>query len=90
VGEQVELMVRSQQAESIAPYERLLSDALSGDPLLFTRQDAVEAAWQVVEPVLNSGQPPHLYEPGTWGPEEADPIIAGSGGWDNPAMIPTI
>ena len=90
VGEQVELMVRNQPGESIAPYERLLSDALSGDPLLFTRQDAVEAAWQVVEPVLNAGPPPHPYEPGTWGPEEADPIIAGSGGWDNPAMIPTI
>ena len=44
----------------------------------------------MVEPVLNAGQPPHLYEPGTWGPEEADPIIAGSGGWDNPAVIPMI
>ena len=84
VGEQLELMVRHQPAEEMPPYERLLADALSGDPLLFTRQDAVEAAWQVVEPVLGSREPPHSYEPGTWGPAEADDIIAKSGGWDNP------
>jgi glucose-6-phosphate 1-dehydrogenase len=86
VGEQVELMVRHQEAEAIPPYERLLGDALSGDPTLFTREDAVEAAWQVVEPVLKAGasEPPHPYEPGTWGPGAADAITAASGGWDNP------
>ena len=85
VGEQVELVVRSQLAEAMPPYERLLSDALSGDPLLFTRQDAVEAAWQVVEPLLTDHEPPQVYAPGTWGPPEAERLIARSGGWDDPA-----
>ena len=65
------------------PYERLLSDAMRGDPLLFTRQDAVEAAWQVVEPVLGNATPLHEYEPGTWGPAKPTPLSNGSG-WFNP------
>ena len=50
------------------PYERLIGDAMNGNGQLFTRQDASEIAWRIVGPVLGDTTPPHLYEPGTWGP----------------------
>ncbi len=62
-------------------YERLLGDAMDGNPTLFARQDAVEAAWKIVEPVLGNAVPAHEYEPGTWGPAEADRLTAEVGGW---------
>jgi glucose-6-phosphate 1-dehydrogenase len=65
-------------------YERLLGDAMDGDPTLFAREDAVEAAWSVVQPILGSVTPVHEYEPGTWGPEEADALAAEIGGWHQP------
>ncbi len=65
-------------------YERLLTDAMRGDPTLFVREDAVEAAWAVVDPVLNDATPIHEYEPGTWGPAEADRLTAGLEGWHDP------
>jgi glucose-6-phosphate 1-dehydrogenase len=58
----------------MSPYERLLGDALRGDPMLFVREDEVETAWTVVEPVLDNATPVHEYEPETWGPPEADAI----------------
>jgi glucose-6-phosphate 1-dehydrogenase len=61
-------------------YERLLDDAMYGDGMLFVREDAVEAAWAVVEPILGNASPAHQYEPGSWGPAEAD-----LGGWHTPA-----
>ncbi len=61
------------------PYERLLSDAMVGDGMLFAREDAVEAAWAVVEPILGDVTPAYEYEPGTWGPAEADRPDQGSG-----------
>jgi glucose-6-phosphate 1-dehydrogenase len=57
---------------------------MQGDPALFTRQDAVEAAWAVVEPVLGDATPVYDYAPGTWGPAEAERLTADVGGWDAP------
>jgi glucose-6-phosphate 1-dehydrogenase len=67
-----------------APYERLLGDALAGDSALFTREDAVEAAWAVVEPVLEKHEPVREYERGSWGPNAADTLIGPDGPWHNP------
>ena len=66
------------------PYERLLGDALRGGPRLFVREDGVEAGWRVVDPILGNVTPVHEYESNSWGPTEADQIIAGDGGWRNP------
>jgi glucose-6-phosphate 1-dehydrogenase len=65
-------------------YERLLGDALRGDATLFAREDYVEEAWRIVDPVLRSGTPISEYEPNTWGPAEVDRRVAPSGGWQNP------
>jgi glucose-6-phosphate 1-dehydrogenase len=66
-------------------YERLLTDAMHGDQLLFVRQDAVEAAWAVVDPILGTETTPlHEYAPGSWGPSEADAMATEIGGWHNP------
>jgi len=88
-GERVELVVRQTQADEMKPYERLLGDALRGDPMLFVGEDGVEAAWSVVDPILGNVTPVHDYEPNTWGPTEADHIIAGDGGWHNPKPTAT-
>jgi glucose-6-phosphate 1-dehydrogenase len=83
-GEQIELTVRHHPAELLpAPYERLLGDALAGDPNLFARQDTVEAAWRIVEPVLDDAVAVHPYQPGTWGPGQASRLARG--GWHDPA-----
>ncbi len=66
-------------------YQRLLGDAMAGDPTLFARQDVVEAAWAVVDPVLRASGPLHVYEPGSWGPPEADALVHEVGGWNTPA-----
>ena len=85
VGEQVELVaVERPGAEEMDAYERVLSDAMAGDRTLFARQDYVEEAWRIVDPVLRAGTPVHEYEPGTWGPSEASQQIAPPGGWQNP------
>ena len=65
-------------------YERLLTDAMRGDPTLFVREDAVEAAWAVVNGVLDDATPVHPYAPGTWGPKEADRLTVGHEGWHDP------
>jgi glucose-6-phosphate 1-dehydrogenase len=83
VGEDVELVATDQPEQDRPAYERLLGDALEGDGELFAREDTVEAEWQVVEPILGDAAPLYEYEPGTWGPEEADQLVAG-GGWSNP------
>jgi glucose-6-phosphate 1-dehydrogenase len=87
VGEAVELVVRQVSADEMTPYERLLGDAIRGDATLFVREDGVESAWRVVDPILGNATPVHEYEPNTWGPAEADRIIAGDGGWHNPKPI---
>jgi glucose-6-phosphate 1-dehydrogenase len=84
VGDQRELYLVEEQPGQEAPYERLLNDAMAGDGALFTREDAVEAAWAVVEPVLASHHPSRPYERGSWGPKEADVLMATNGCWHNP------
>jgi glucose-6-phosphate 1-dehydrogenase len=84
VGEQRELYLFEEQLGEEAPYERLLSDAMAGDGALFTREDAVEAAWAVVEPVLKTHHRARPYKRRSWGPKEADAIIASDGRWHNP------
>jgi glucose-6-phosphate 1-dehydrogenase len=83
-GEPVELIARHSSAGEKGPYERLLGDAMRGDASLFTRDDGVEAAWRVVDPILQTAQPPEPYDPGTWGPASAAAVVAGSGGWHDP------
>jgi glucose-6-phosphate 1-dehydrogenase len=70
----------------VGPYEHLLTEAMAGNSLLFTREDSVEAAWRVVEPVLNNNIPIHEYKPGTWGPKESNDLIAPNGKWINPEI----
>ena len=69
-----------------APYARLLGDAMAGEGALFTREDAVEAAWAVVDPVLKTHRPVHPYKPGSWGPKQAAALIAADGNWHNPIL----
>jgi glucose-6-phosphate 1-dehydrogenase len=80
-GEPVELIARHQSRSELSPYERLLGNAIHGDTTLFTRDDCVEAAWAVVQPILDSPQPPIEYEPGTWGPSSASDIMEGGEIW---------
>ena len=85
IGEPTELsLVQHHSDQPMSAYERLLHDAMLGDPTLFARQDAVEAAWAVVEPVLGNVCPVHPYQPGSWGPAEADHLAADFGGWAQP------
>ena len=67
-------------------YERLIGDALKGDATLFAREDYVEEAWRIVDPVLNENIPAYEYEPNTWGPGEVDRKVSPPGGWHNPAV----
>src|SRR5262249_24985239 len=75
VGEDVELTVTEHDPDPISPYERLLTAAIHGDSTLFAREDSVEAAWTVVDPVLRDPPPVFLYEPGTWGPPESARLL---------------
>ncbi len=87
VGDQQELyLFEGEQPGEETAYERLLEDAMAGDGALFTREDALEAAWAVVEPVLESHQRSIIYKPGSWGPNEADLLIAREGhSWQQPS-----
>jgi glucose-6-phosphate 1-dehydrogenase len=87
VGDQRELYLSEEQPGAETPYERLLGDAMIGDGALFTREDAVEAAWAVVDPVLSNHHRVRSYKRRSWGPAEAGHIIAGDGGWHNPKPI---
>jgi glucose-6-phosphate 1-dehydrogenase len=81
-GEPTELsFFRHEGTDEMEAYERLLGDAMNGDPTLFARQDAVEAAWKIVDPILGNVVPVHEYEPGSWGPKESDELTACVGGW---------
>lgn len=70
--------------ERMDAYERLLGDAMLGDATLFARQDVVEAAWAIVDPVIHGPSPMYEYEPGSWGPKEADALVEEVGGWNTP------
>ena len=85
-GEWREMMLVEQPTgDDMAPYERLLGDAMAGDATLFAREDSVEAAWAVVNPILGTATPVSEYAPGTWGPREADRLATDVGGWQAPA-----
>ena len=86
VGDQKDLFLVEEEPGEQSPYERLLGDALSGDRSLFTRQDGVEAAWAVVDPVLKNHPRSSSYKRGSWGPKEADELIAKDGDWHNPSL----
>jgi glucose-6-phosphate 1-dehydrogenase len=86
IGDQRELSLLDHQLGQESPYERLLTDAMAGDGALFTCDDAVEAAWTAVDRVLRTHHPVLRYKPGSWGPGEADALIAKDGGWHNPSL----
>jgi glucose-6-phosphate 1-dehydrogenase len=76
--------VKDSPGDEVDAYERLLTDAMRGDALLFVREDAVEVSWAVVNKVLGNAAPLHFYEPGSWGPLEANQLAKDIGGWNNP------
>ena len=84
VGDAVELVARHATTGEKSPYERLLGDAVRGDASLFTRDDVVEAAWRVIDPILRTVVPVEEYEPGTWGPARASMVISDGEGWHDP------
>ena len=77
-------VVRQPSADEMNAYEHLLGDAMDGDVMLFARQDAVERAWEIVDPILHTNTPVIEYEGGTWGPKQADALTANVGGWHDP------
>jgi glucose-6-phosphate 1-dehydrogenase len=86
-GRPVELRVcRPDDPNAMEAYERLLTEAMRGDATDFAREDYVEEAWRVVDPVLGSETPPSEYDPGTWGPREACQGLAPPGGWHDPVL----
>jgi glucose-6-phosphate 1-dehydrogenase len=89
VGQPLELSVVEQPAQGhdgrMEAYERLLGDAMAGEPTLFARQDIVEAAWAIVDPVIHGPSPMFDYDPGSWGPPEADRLVEEVGGWHSPS-----
>ena len=86
IGQQVELLSsRHPGAEEMDAYERVLGDAMAGDASLFAREDYVEEAWRIVDPVLQANTPVYEYEPGTWGPREVERVTP-PGGWHNPTL----
>ncbi len=80
----LEVLFEKAPGEEPEPYERLLGDAIAGRHTLFTRQDAVEETWRVVQPLLDDPGPVHPYEPGTWGPKQADDLTRGIAQWSEP------
>jgi glucose-6-phosphate 1-dehydrogenase len=86
VGDQKELSMIEQECGERLPYERLLGDAMSGDHMLFTREDTVDAAWAVIDPVLKNHPAAIPYPRGSWGPKEAEALIAAYGSWHNPSL----
>jgi glucose-6-phosphate 1-dehydrogenase len=87
IGQSVELeATRHPAASEMDAYERVLGDAMAGDATLFAREDYVEEAWRIVDPVLKGMTPVHEYEPNTWGPAEVDRQVVPPGGWQNPTV----
>ena len=86
VGQPLELKAVDQQADEMTPYERLLGDALKGDQTLFARQDVVEEAWRIVDPILGNAVPVHKYAPGSWGPDVVNEVLLPEGGWHAPRV----
>jgi glucose-6-phosphate 1-dehydrogenase len=88
-GECVEMEASRHPApQEMDAYERLLGDAMHGDPTLFAREDSVEEAWRIVDPVLKADTPVFEYEPNSWGPSQVGQIVCPPGGWQNPVVTP--
>jgi len=85
-GENVELVATHRQGDEMMPYERLLGDALRGNASLFAREDAVEAQWNVVDPVLGNVTPLYEYPVASWGPPEADRVLVPGDAWIDPQV----
>jgi len=83
-GDEVELYVCNTRDDEAGAYERLIGDAMKGDATLFAREDGVEEAWRIVDPVLRKPTPVHIYERGSWGPAEAGKMTEKLGGWHAP------
>jgi len=77
---------RHPTANEMGAYERVLGDAMAGDATLFAREDYVEEAWRIVDPMLKAGTPVYEYEPKTWGPKEVEQEVTPPGGWHNPVV----
>jgi glucose-6-phosphate 1-dehydrogenase len=90
VGQEIELYACNAEAGELLPYERLLGDALRGDPALFARQDSVEVAWAIVDRLLASGPQVERYAAGSWGPKSADRMVERYGGWYDPPAQPPV
>ena len=87
-GRDVELFVAEQQGDDMDPYAVLISSALIGDTAHFAREDEVEAAWAIVDPILSGAPAPSVYAPGSWGPPQAERLLQGPCGWHNPGAKP--
>ena len=84
--ENVEMVAsRQPRPEEMDAYERVLGDAMAGDATLFAREDYVEEAWRIVDPVLKAGTPVYEYDKGAWGPVQGERVVSPDGGWHNPA-----
>ena len=83
-GKEIELHFCNVRDDETQAYERLIGDALKGDATLFAREDGVEAAWRIVDPILGMKTPAHEYDCGTWGPVAAAAMTADLGGWHTP------
>ena len=90
-GQAVEMVASHHpEATEMDAYERVLGEAIAGDTTLFAREDYVEEAWRIVDPVLRADTPVYEYEPGTWGPPEASQLILPRGGWHAPVIAPAM
>ena len=87
-GRDVELYVAQQQGDDLDPYAALISSALIGDTTHFAREDEVEAAWAIVDPLLRGATAPIEYPPASWGPPQAERLLQGPCGWHNPGAKP--
>jgi glucose-6-phosphate 1-dehydrogenase len=87
IGDTVELLASHHPGtEEMDAYERVLGDAMAGDASLFAREDYVEEAWRIVDPVLKAGTPVYIYDSGSWGPREVEEKVSPPGGWHNPVV----
>ncbi len=90
VGEAVELYASHESGAERPPYQRLIGDAIRGDQSIFAREDWVEAAWRIVDGVLDATTQPHSYEPGSWGPAEAGGVLRAGDRWHDPTQRPGV
>jgi glucose-6-phosphate 1-dehydrogenase len=89
LGASTEMLARQNaDSDEMDAYERVLTDAMAGNATLFAREDYIEEAWRIVDPVLKANTPVYEYEPGTWGPAQVEQRIVPPDGWHNPLLKP--